>query len=84
MQIVICKIPYNTLTAIYPRECLGMPVHDPPIPFGLLKCMQPKRVAHERSEGVLPFKVQLPNLVILAYFGKVLGSSQILMWPMEI
>ena len=26
-----------------------MPVYDPPIPVGLLKCMQPKRVAHERS-----------------------------------
>ena len=34
-----------------------MPVYDPPIPVGLLKCMQPKRVAHERSEGVLPFEV---------------------------
>ncbi len=34
-----------------------MPVDDPPIPMGLLKYMQPKRVAHKHSEGVLPFKV---------------------------
>ncbi len=34
-----------------------MPVYNPPIPVGLLKCMQPKRAAHERTEGVLPFKV---------------------------
>ena len=34
-----------------------MPVYDPPMHAGLLKCMQPKRVAHELSEGVLPFKV---------------------------
>jgi len=36
-----------------------MPVYDPPIPVGLLKCIKPKRVAHERSEGVLPFKVEV-------------------------
>jgi len=36
-----------------------MPVYDLPIPVGLLKCMQPKRVANERSEGVLPFKVMV-------------------------
>jgi len=36
-----------------------MPVYGPPIPVGLLKCMQPKRVAHERSEGVLPFNYYL-------------------------
>jgi hypothetical protein len=41
LPIVIRKVPYNTLTARYPRECLCMPVHDPPIPFGLLQCMQP-------------------------------------------
>jgi len=35
----------------------AIPVYDPPIPMGLLKCMQPKRVAHENSEGELPFKV---------------------------
>jgi len=34
-----------------------MPVYDLPIPVGLLKYMQPKRVAHKRSKGVLPFKV---------------------------
>jgi hypothetical protein len=34
-----------------------MPVYDPPMPVGLLKCMQPKRVAHKHSKGVLPFKV---------------------------
>jgi len=35
----------------------AMPVYDPPIPMGVLKCIQPKRVAHEPSKGVLPFKV---------------------------
>jgi len=34
-----------------------MPVYNPSIPVGLLKCMQPKRVNHEPSKGVLPFKV---------------------------
>jgi len=34
-----------------------MSVYDPPIPVALLKCMQPKEVPHESSEGVLPFKV---------------------------
>jgi len=48
---------YNTLTARYFREWLAMPECDPTIPFGLIKFMQPKRIAHEHSKGVLPFKV---------------------------
>jgi len=35
----------------------AMPVYDPPMPMGLLKWMQPKRVTQKGSEEVLPFKV---------------------------
>ncbi len=34
-----------------------MPEDYPPIPMGLVKYMQPKRVAQKHREGVLPFKV---------------------------
>jgi len=38
-------------------EWLAMPEYDLTIPFGMIKFMQPKRVAHKQSKGVLPFKV---------------------------
>jgi hypothetical protein len=47
---------YNTLTASYFREWPAMLEYDLTIPLGLLKCMAPKRAAHECSKGVLPFK----------------------------
>jgi len=54
-----------------------MPVYDPPIPVGLLKCMQPKSIAHERREGVLPFKPKGIGDHVQACTGTPVGILQL-------